>query len=130
MELNWLLLADNLYAADVACCRIMQIDPNRIRHLHYAGRENALPNVDDIDFSQDWRRYSKTKFYLKKQWTDYPGMLAFRSSVLAYVAYYSPAATLLHKMLYQFRRPFYNYDDPEATPEEGAEIVSNQQSKA
>ena len=41
--------------------------------------------------------------------------LAFRSRVLAYVAYYSPAASLLHKILYLFRQPFYNYKSPDTT---------------
>ena len=29
------MVADNLYAADVACCHLMQIDPNSIQYLHY-----------------------------------------------------------------------------------------------
>jgi uncharacterized protein (DUF362 family) len=118
VTLNWLLLADNLYAADVACCHLMQIDPNRIQHLRYAVREHALPNINEIDFSQDWQQFVKAKFYLKRQWTDYPGLLAFRSHLLAYIAYYSPAATLLHKILNHFRQPFYNYEDPQATSAE------------
>ena len=78
-------------------------------------QEEALPEIEQIDFSQDWRRFVKEKFYLERQWTDYPGFLAFRSRLLAYVAYYSPAASLLHKILYLFRQPFYNYKSPDTT---------------
>ena len=78
-------------------------------------QDEALPEIEQIDFSQDWRQFVKEKFYLERQWTDYPGLLAFRSRVLAYVAYYSPAASLLHKILYLFRQPFYNYKSPDTT---------------
>ena len=27
VELNWLMMADDLYAADALCCRLMQIEP-------------------------------------------------------------------------------------------------------
>ena len=115
VDLNWLMVADDLYAADVACCHLMQIDPGSIRYLRHARREEALPEIEQIDFSQDSRKFVKEKFYLGRQWTDYPGLLAFRSRLLAYVAYYSPAASLLHKILYLFRQPFYNYKSPDTT---------------
>jgi uncharacterized protein (DUF362 family) len=111
VDLNWLMVADNLYAADVACCRLMQIDPLRVYYLRYLHRqEKVLPRLSDIDFNQGWQRFLKEKFYLHREWTDYPGLWAFRSPALAYLAYYSPVAGLLHKILYLFREPFYDYD--------------------
>lgn len=124
VDLNWLMIADNLYAADVACCHLMQIDPDSVRYLRHARREEALPEIEQIDFSQDWRQFVKEKFYLERQWTDYPGLLAFRSRLLAYVAYYSPAASLLHKILYLFRQPFYNYKSPGTTLEQPVRVLS------
>lgn len=115
VELDWLMIADDLYAADVACCHLMQIDPSSIRYLRYAREEGFLPEVERVKFSQDWRPLVKEKFYLKRRWTDYPGLLAFKSHWLAYVAYYSPAASILHRILYMFRRPFYDYELPDRT---------------
>jgi uncharacterized protein (DUF362 family) len=118
VELNWLMVADDLYAADVACCHLMQIDPSSIHYLRFVGQEGALSGVEHIEFSQDWREFVRDKFYLKRQWTDYPGLLAFRSRLVAYFAYYSPAAGFLHRMLYLFRQPFYDYKSPDRTPEQ------------
>jgi uncharacterized protein (DUF362 family) len=115
VELNWLMVADDLYAADYACCHLMQIDPRSIYYLRYLEREQAVPKMEEIQFSQDYRQFIKTKFYLKRLWTDYPGLLAFRSFSLAYLAYYSPLSNLLHKLLYLFRKPFYDYETPEQT---------------
>lgn len=117
VELNWLMLADNLYTADVACCHLMQIEPSSICYLRYARRQAALPGIEHIIFSQDWRQFIRDKFYLKRRWTDYPGLLAFRSRLVAYVAYRSPAAGLLHRLLYLFRQPFYDYAMPHRTRE-------------
>jgi uncharacterized protein (DUF362 family) len=115
VELNWLMVADDLYAADYACCHLMQINPRDIYYLRYAEREEAPPRIENLRFSQDYRQFIKTRFYLKRLWTDYPGLFAFRSFGLAYLAYYSPLAGLLHKLLYLFRKPFYDYEAPHQT---------------
>lgn len=110
VDLNWLLIADNIYAADMACCHLLQIDPQGVHYLQYLARqERILPRLGDVKFSQDWRTFVKEKFYLKREWTDYPGLFAFRSPLLAYLAYYSPLADILHRLLYLFREPFYDY---------------------
>jgi len=115
IDLNWLLITDNIYAAEVACCHLMQINPRRVGYLQYLEkRERVLPHLKDINFNQDWRPFIKEKFYLKREWTDYPGLFAFKSPLLAYLAYYSPLANMLHKILYLFREPFYDYISKEA----------------
>jgi uncharacterized protein (DUF362 family) len=108
MELNWLLMGDDLYATDRTCCRLMQIDPNCVRHLGH-GMEN------NIRFNQDWTRFVKIPFRLERAWTDYPGLWAFHSPALTYLAYFSPLAGALHRVLYLFRKPFYDYGNPEKT---------------
>ena len=39
VELNWLMVADDLYAADFACCQLMQINPRDIYYLRYIEKE-------------------------------------------------------------------------------------------
>jgi uncharacterized protein (DUF362 family) len=115
VELNWLMVADDLYAADYACCHLMQIDPRSIYYLRHVEKEEAGPRMENITFSQDYHQFIKDKFYLKRLWTDYPGLFAFRSFSLAYLAYYSPLSDILHKLLYLFRKPFYDYQTPDQT---------------
>ena len=62
-----------------------------------------------IETSQDVATFHAKPFYLQRRWTDYPGLFAFRSRKLAYLAYFSPLAAALHRVLYLFREPFYDY---------------------
>ena len=109
VELNWLMMADDLYAADALCCRLMQIDPQTVYYLR------PVPAEQDIELSQDHSKFVGPRFFLKRAWTDYPGLFCFRSPFLSYAAYFSPLAGFLHKLLYFFRKPFYDYENPEKT---------------
>jgi hypothetical protein len=66
-----------------------------------------VPELGQILLNQDFRRFIKEKFHLEWEWTDYPGLLAFRYRPIAYLAYFSPLAKLLHRLLYIFREPFF-----------------------
>lgn len=107
VDLNWLMMGTDLYATDRAGCELMQIDPQRVRYLRHG--DGAA------EFNRELKPFLREKFYLKRAWTDLPGMLAFQSPLLAYIAYFSPLADVLHKLLYLFREPFYDYDNPDAT---------------
>jgi hypothetical protein len=60
-----------------------------------------------VRFNQEYRQFANAGFYLRRAWTDYPGVLTFNSRALAYLGYESPLAKPLHWLLYQFRQPFY-----------------------
>jgi len=107
VELNWLMVTDDIYAADVVCCWIMQMDPRKAPHLRYLEKTYGLPSEQDILFNQDYRKFRTHRFYLRRDWTDYPGLVAFWSRVAAYWAYRSPLAGFLHRMLYLVRERFY-----------------------
>jgi uncharacterized protein (DUF362 family) len=107
VELNWLLVADDVFGADVACCRLMGIEPRRIGYLKHVMRREGLEPFEAIQWSRDPGPFVRRSFYLVREWTDYPGLLAFKSRMLAYIGYESPLAGPLHKLLYKFREPFY-----------------------
>jgi len=110
VELNWLMVADNIFAADFVCTHLMHLNPLKISYLRYALRKEGITDFSSMEFNTDYRQfYSSVPFYLKRAWTDYPGLFAFRSRMLAYVGYESPVAALLHRILYLFREPFYDY---------------------
>ncbi len=110
VALNWVMVANDIGAASRAACVLMQIDPMRIRHLRYAHRLGLLPEMGETAFNTPLEPFVGPPFFLKRAWTDYPGLFAFRSARLAYLAYFSPLAALLHRLLYLFREPFYDYD--------------------
>jgi len=116
VDLDWVMVADDVYAADVVGCELMRIRPADVYYLRYAGaHEGTVTSTSEIDLNQETRPFQRERFYLKRAWTDYPGVLAFRSSRIAYLAYYSPFADILHRLLYVFRKPFYDYGAPEHT---------------
>lgn len=116
VDLNWLMVADNICASDVACCHLMQIDPRSVYYLRYLEkREKVLPKIEEIKFNQDYKQFIKEKFYLERSWIDKAANVPFRSTFASYWAYRSPLADLLHRIMYLFREPFYDYEDPANT---------------
>ena len=111
IPLDWLLVSSNMFAADFVCCSLMGIDPFSVPHLKYALEKEGIADWSAIETNCDPCEFvAKEKFYLERRWTDYPGLLAFRSRPLAYLAYESPLAGVLHWLLYRFREPFYDYE--------------------
>jgi uncharacterized protein (DUF362 family) len=111
VPLNWILMSDNVFAADFVCCSLMGIDPFSVPHLRYALSREQIADWSGIELNCDPAPFrAAKKFHLEREWTDYPGLLAFRSRWIAYLAYESPLAGFLHWLLYWFREPFYDYD--------------------
>ena len=110
VELNWLLVANDLVACDRVCCRLMQVDEARVRYLSHFRRQGWWTDYAAIQVSQPLEPFLKEKFYLRRAWTDYPGLLCFNSAFLAWLGYRSPLAGFAHWLLYKFRKPFYDYD--------------------
>jgi uncharacterized protein (DUF362 family) len=116
VELNWLMAGDDLYGLDSLCCRLMGIDPGRAAYLRYGQRRReTAASLERARMNQDVEPFMGPAFYLRRQWTDYPGLLCFKSALLSYLGYFSPLAGPLHKLLYVFRKPFYDYSDPSKT---------------
>jgi len=107
LDLNWLLVSDDLFAADYVCCLLMGIVPERVSYLRWIFRRRGLQRLDQLELSRPLEPFVRREFYLVREWTDYPGLLAFKSRLLAWLGYESPLAGALHKLLYVFREPFY-----------------------
>ena len=110
VDLNWGLLSDDLFRADLLCCQLMGINPFSVPYLRALFRKEGITDLSDVRLNQDPSGFVVSPpFFLKRKWTDYPGLWAFNSRFLAYLGYRSPLAGFLHRMLYLFRTPFYNY---------------------
>ena len=109
VELNWVLIANDIGAGALVACKLMQISIEKVPHLKYAKEMGFIPDFGEIELNQPIQPFIKEKFVLRREWTDYPGFLAFHNPFLAYLAYFSPLAELLHRLLYLFREPFYEY---------------------
>ncbi len=110
VDLGWLMVANNILAADAACCTLMGIDPFSVNFLAFYKKNEPIPELNDIQFNLDYKKFIGPQFYLKRELCDYPGYFAFRSPFLAYLAYHSPLSRILHKGLYLFREKFYDHE--------------------
>ncbi len=106
LELNWLLMSDNLFVADLAVTELMGFDYRKIPYLRYILAKERLASLDGVESNAE-HRFRSNAFYLSRDWTDYPGLLTFNSRTLAYIGYESLLAKPLHWILYRFREPFY-----------------------
>jgi uncharacterized protein (DUF362 family) len=109
VELNWILVANDIGAGARVTCEIMQINLEKIQHLRYASQLGFIPALNEIRLNKDLNPFKKVKFTLKRKWTDWPGVLAYRYPAVAYLGYFSPLAKWLHHLLYLVREPFYDY---------------------
>jgi uncharacterized protein (DUF362 family) len=109
VRLGWLAVTDDIGAGARMACELMQVELESIAHLRYARSLGLVPALADIECSDSLEGYLGPRFYMKRIPTDYPGLLAFRSRGLAHLAYFSRLAGPLHRILYRFREPFYDY---------------------
>jgi uncharacterized protein (DUF362 family) len=109
VALNWIAVTDSIGAGARLACELMQVPLRSIKHLALAEKRGLIPTMSQIETNADPASFVGPKFVLKRQWTDLPGVAAFNSRALAQVAYFSPLAGPLHKLLYMFREPFYDY---------------------
>jgi len=107
VDLNWILMSENVFAADFVVSKIMGFNWQHIPYLRYAFKRENICSSTDIELNRDLTPFKTTEFYLEREWTDYPGVMTFNSRLLAYVGYESSLAKPLHWLLYRFREPFY-----------------------
>jgi uncharacterized protein (DUF362 family) len=107
VELNWLLLSDNFFVSDALVAGLLGFDWHEVPHLRYALKKESISSISNIECNTDYRAFQKDPFILRREWTDYPGLITFHSRLMAYLGYESPLAKPLHWLLYKFREPFY-----------------------
>lgn len=107
VPLGWMLVCDNLFVTDLVVSDLMGFDWRRISYLRYAFGQEGIKSLEGVEFNRDYREFKKDQFFLRRKWTDYPGVLTFNSRFLAYLGYESMLAKPAHWLLYRFREPFY-----------------------
>lgn len=109
VRLGWVCVGNHIGAVARVVCELMGLRIESVPHLRHAARLGLVPSLDEITLNADLAGFRGPTFYLRREWTDLPGLLAFNSAALAYLAYFSPVSALLHRILYWFREPYYDY---------------------
>jgi uncharacterized protein (DUF362 family) len=110
VRLDWLMVSDDLVATDRTVCRLMGIEERKVSHLRSFRERGWWGPLGAVRVNRDLAPFARGTFHLRRAWTDLPGLACFNSAALAWVGYHSPIAGLLHRLLYVFRNPFYDYE--------------------
>lgn len=105
VRMNLLIAGDEIGAADAVCCAVMGMDPGRVRHYRVARRAGLFPDsLDGIALNTPLAPFLGRRFVMKRGFLDWLSLLGFRNGRVAWLFWESPAADLLHRVLYTVRR--------------------------
>jgi uncharacterized protein (DUF362 family) len=107
VALDWLLASDDVLAADLAMAQLLGFAAQQVPHLRYACRRRGWQRSVALECNRELSEFCRQRFCLERAWTDLPGRVAFRWPAAAWLAYRSPLAAPLHRLLYLVREPFY-----------------------
>jgi uncharacterized protein (DUF362 family) len=103
VEVNWFVASNSLGAFDIVVSEMMGVDWEKVKHLMAAAQRGLIPKEEDIEIIGDIDSL-KRKFTLKRSFWNYPALVAFHSSRLTHLVYFSKWAKLIHDIMYTFRK--------------------------
>lgn len=103
IELNWFVAANSLGAHDIVVSDMMGVDWRKIRHLVEAEKRKHIPNLKEIQIIGNPLEIKRV-FRLRREFWNYPALVAFNSSFLTRLVYLSPMAKIIHEIMYIVRK--------------------------
>jgi len=104
IPMDLLIASNDIGAGSFACCKIMNLDPQKVKHLQIAKKEGLFPlSLEEIKFNDDIEKFRTRQFKLERSASNYMALVAFNSKWLTNLIYISPFATPIHKILYLIR---------------------------
>jgi uncharacterized protein (DUF362 family) len=103
IEVNWFAASNSLGAFDMIVSEMMGFDWKKVGHLKKAAHFGYMPKKEDIQVIGDIDTL-KRKFTLKRNFWNYPALVAFHSRNLTTLVYLSQWAKLLHDIMYSIRK--------------------------
>jgi len=103
VEVNWFVASNSLGAFDAVVSEMMGFNWKDIGHLREAANLGFIPDQKEIKIMGDLEPL-KRDFSLKRNFWNYPALLAFNSKQLTHFFYFSSYAKILHDIMYLFRK--------------------------
>ena len=105
VRMDLIIAANDIGAGSLACCEIMNIDPNKVKHFQLARKEGMFPaSLEEVYLNCQIERFNGRKFHLERTLMDRVTLLvAFNSCLGTKLIYDSPLAGPLHEVLYAIR---------------------------
>ena len=108
IEVNWFAASNSLGAMDMVISDMMGFDWHKVGHLKFAQQYGFMPDEQDIEIIGE-KNALKRKFRLKRNFWNYPALIAFHSKKLTSFFYFSKWAKLLHNLMYSVRKRPINF---------------------
>lgn len=103
VEVNWFVASNSLGAFDAVVSEMMGFNWRDIGHLRGVANLGFIPDQKEIKVIGDLKPL-KRNFSLKRNFWNYPALLAFNSKQLTHFFYFSSYAKILHDIMYLFRK--------------------------
>lgn len=103
VEVNWFAASNSLRAFDMIVSEMMGFNWRKVAHLRAVGKFGRMPKRKDLEIKGDIESL-KRKFILKRNLWNYPALVAFYSSRLTHLFYFSKLSKILHDLMYTFRK--------------------------
>lgn len=103
IEVNWFVASNSLGAFDMIVSEMMGFDWKKIGYLKIADQYGFIPKRDDMEIIGDIELL-KRKFKLRRNFWNYPALVAFKSKWLTQLVYISKLAKPIHDIMYLFRK--------------------------
>jgi len=103
IKVDWFIASNSLGAFNVIVSELMGFNWKNIKHFKEADNLGFIPNKKDIKIIGNIELFKKD-FVLKRNFWNYPALLAFHSKQLTHFFYFSRYAKILHDFMYLFRK--------------------------
>jgi uncharacterized protein (DUF362 family) len=103
IRVDWFISSNSLGAFDAVVSGIMGFNWKNIKHLKGANSLGLIPDEKDIKIIGNIESFKKD-FSLKRNFWNYPALLAFHSKRLTHFFYFSRYTKILHDFMYLFRK--------------------------
>jgi len=105
VRMNLLVAANDIGAGSLACCRIMNIDPWKVKHFTLARQERMFSNsLDEVVLNQPIEPFCHHQFRVERTLINWIALAGFNSDILTRLLYDSAFADPIHRILYTVRK--------------------------
>ena len=104
VHMGLLIASDNTGAGSLACCEIMGINPDRVKHFRVARAEGLMPDtLAEVACNVPLNQFRKRDFCIERTLMNWVGLASFKSSFIQKITHDSVCGNWLHAILYRIR---------------------------
>jgi uncharacterized protein (DUF362 family) len=105
VPMGLLIAGDDIGAASLVACQVMQINPWTIRHFRLARQHGMFPaSLQEVELNAPLQPFQVRQFKMKRALLDWISLLGFRSAFFGRLFWSSATAGPLHDLLFAVRR--------------------------